>query len=86
MNITTTGRHIEVTDAMKSHLADKLKKLDRHASEAVTVNAVFHLEKELNIVHIDVHFGKNHLRAEGKTKDMYQSMDEAVDKIVRQIH
>lgn len=85
MNITTTGRHFEVTDGMKEHLSQKLERLNRHASKPLEVQAIFEKQREEHHVSLKVHTGATHLHAEATSHDMYASMDAAVDKLVRQL-
>jgi len=84
MPITITGRHIEITEALRDHLTEKLahacKLLDKITSTHVTIA----VEKNRHIVEVVIHSHGATLHAKEETHDMYSSIDQAVDKIETQ--
>lgn len=85
MTIMVSGRHVSVTDAMKEYAEGKLKGIleDKHKITNVTI--VLDLEKTRHKAEIIVH-GKNlNIEADSESYDMYESIDDAMGKIDRQI-
>ncbi len=88
MKMHVTGRHMEVTDALKSALEKKLGKLDKYFQSGgpIEANVTLGVQRELHTVEITLFLGGLILRSEDMTTDMYASIDAAVDKLERQIH
>ena len=74
MNVTITGRRMEVTDALKSYVENGIKKLKIHFDKVVDINVVLDVEKHRHIV--DVNLYANGVRIHGResTADMYASV------------
>ena len=85
MNVTITGRRMEVTDALKSYVENGIKKLKIHFDKVVDINVVLDVEKHRHIV--DVNLYANGVRIHGResTADMYASVDAVLTKLDRQI-
>src|SRR4030065_2305568 len=85
MNIIVTGRHLEVTPALKKYAEEKIKKFNRylsHISEAIITLSV---EKYRHKVEVLLKVNGVLIQAEGITGEMYSSIDEVVEKLERQV-
>lgn len=82
--ITITGRHVEITEALRDLVTEKLghacKLLDKITSTHVTIS----VEKSRHLVEVVIHSHGATLHAKEETHDMYSSIDQAVDKIQTQ--
>jgi putative sigma-54 modulation protein len=88
MNIIVTGRHIEVTDALRARITEKVGKLSRYFD---------HVQKAQASLHAEPYPGRNQvaevtlwadgvvLRGEEASEDMYASIDLVVDKLEKQL-
>ena len=86
MRIVTSGKNMEITEKLQSRLEKQIRKLDRYLDDNAEVQARFSQEKGArNIVEITIAVRGYVLRAEESSPDMYQSIDNAVDKIESQI-
>ncbi len=86
MRLTVNARNMTVSDAMQERIEKKLNKLDRYFRGEEDVQVKLSQERGArNIAEITLVVGGVMLRAEEITSDMYQSVDRAADKIVRQI-
>jgi putative sigma-54 modulation protein len=85
MNITVTGRHMEMTDALKSYVEAGLQKLRVHFDKAAVADVVLTVEKHRHIAEMSLH--ANGIRIHGKesSSDMYASVDVVLDKIGKQV-
>lgn len=87
MDTLITGRHVEITDAIRNHAEEKISKLDRYYDKLAKVEAVVTkpdarlFEVEL-IAHID---GTDHMVATASHEDLYHGFDAAVNKMERQL-
>ena len=87
MEIKVTGKHIEVTDAMREYATDKASKLPRYFGRVQLIDVV--LDKPDNrgyevemIVHVEHHEA---FVGRSKGEDLYACIDEATDRLERQL-
>lgn len=85
MNLTVTGHHVDVTDAMRGHVESKLGKLARHTDRPVAMEVTLVVEKDRHKAEANVHVGGTHLHADTEGSDMYAAIDELADKLDRQL-
>jgi len=85
MRVSIAGRRLEVTDALKGHVEDRLEKVRAHFDKAIDVNVVLTVEKHRHIAEITVHANGVRIRGKESSDDMYSSVDTVIDKIDRQI-
>lgn len=85
MNVIVTGRHVEVTDALKKYASDKIGKFDKFEANITEANFVFSLEKHNHKVEASLKVNGQIIQADGITGEMYSSIDEVLDKLGRQV-
>jgi putative sigma-54 modulation protein len=86
MKVSLTGRHVEITDPLRTHIEKKLGKLDSYSDHIIDARIVLSVEKYRQFAEITLS-GRNNmlLRSREATEDMYASIDKAVEKIERQL-
>jgi putative sigma-54 modulation protein len=84
MNIEITGRHVEITPALREFAEEKLRKLERLLDEPIEVHVVLGVEKHRHMAEIQVTSRAATLTGNVETGDLYTSIGEVVDKIERQ--
>ncbi len=85
MSVNVKGRNIDVTPALKDYVEKKVVRITKQFKTVGDISAVLKIEKENHIIEITVPASGILLRAQESTKDMYSSIDLAVEKIERQI-
>lgn len=85
MQVSVTGRHVEVTEAMKQHVEDKISKIKRHFDHVTDVHVILTVEKLEQKAEATVQISGAKLFADDVQEDMYQAIDNMVDKLDRQI-
>ena len=87
MNIHVTCRHMEMSPALRDHATARVQEALDEFPRVIDVHVILDVQKKINHVAEIVLKGSNHLHAEGTetTSDMYASIDEAVDKVRRQL-
>ena len=85
MLVSVTGRHVEVTEAMKQHVEDKIGKLKRHFDHVTDVHVILTVEKLEQKAEATVQISGAKLFADDIQEDMYAAIDNMVDKLDRQI-
>ncbi len=87
MQITVTGRHMEVTDAIRGHAEEKITRELSEFPRVQSVHVILDIEKYRHIAEV-VAQAPHHIRIEAKEEsdDMYVSIDRAVEKLEKQLH
>lgn len=85
MQVNITFRHLEPTEALKDHVKGRVEHVQRFIDRPSEAHAVLHVENLAHHAEITVKAGRFLLRGTAKSKDMYASIDEAADKIERQL-
>lgn len=86
MNLTLTGRHLEITPYLKAHVDEKVKKLDHFNSHIIEAEIVLLKEGAKDVAEGKIHLSHTVLTAKGKGKDMYIAVNDVIDKLVAQLH
>lgn len=84
-NISITGRHVMVTEAMKNHALEKLSKLERIAHRIIDVHVIMDIQKLEHRVDIVIKFNHVKIKVQAVSEDMYTSIDRALAKLQMQI-
>ena len=85
MNIKITGKNIDVTEAMKDYIEKRLEKLEKFEGKNTDINVVCSVEREEQIVEIQISHDGEFLRVEERNADLYASVDLALDRAERQL-
>lgn len=90
MQVTVTGRNIELTPALKEYLVDKLTRAQKHFDHALNITALLSVAKNPSIAQsqtaeITINLNGAVIRGEESTENMYASIDMVADKIERQL-
>ena len=82
--ITITGRHMEVSEALRDHTVEKMNHACRLLDKISSAHITFSVEKYRHIVEVVIHAHGGTLRGKEETGDMYSSVDQVMDKIESQ--
>lgn len=85
MRINLTGRHVEVTTALRDYVNNKFAKLERHFDHINNVHVILDVEKLVQKAEATMHVTGGELFATSEHQDMYASIDGLVDKLDRQV-
>lgn len=86
MNVTFTGRHIEVTDALRQYATEKLDRLHRHYDKITNIHVILGVEKLLQRAEATLHVPRGGvIHAQSESEDMYSSIDDLFEKLERQV-
>ncbi len=85
MRYTISGKNLDVSDSLRSAIQDKLKKVERYFAPDTEAQITLSIEKGRQRVEITIPTKGQMIRAEQETQNMYLSIDQATDVIVRQI-
>lgn len=85
MRFIISGKNIQVTDALKQMVEEKVGKLDKYFKDDVEVNVTLGVKKDRQKIEVTIPMKGHIIRAEEESDDMYVSIDLVVDIIERQI-
>lgn len=91
MEVVVTGRHIEVSDRFRSHVSEKLSKLEKHDHRIIRVNVEVEQERNPRQADRAVRVQLTALcrgpviRAEAAAADKMAALDIALDKMAAQM-
>lgn len=84
MRLDITGRHIEITPALRKFAEEKLTKLERLLDGPVEIHVVLEIEKHRHTAEIQVKSRSAFFSGKQETDDLYASINEVADKLERQ--
>ena len=86
MQLNITGRHIDVTDALRNYVTTKVTRLERHYDHITNVQVVLAVSKVGQTAEAIVHAGHGHeIFADAEAEDLYAAIDALSDKLDRQL-
>ncbi len=85
MQISITGHHVEVTQALNNFIHDKFKKLERHFEDINNTHVILTVEKLVQKAEAKLNVRGGEIFAVSSSEDMYAALDALVDKLDRQL-
>jgi putative sigma-54 modulation protein len=85
MNISLTGRHVELTEPIKEHMTSSIDTLNKYNLDIISVNAVASMQERKGKRGVTIEFtinlaGKNTIVIKQRDDDLYAAIDIAVDR------
>jgi len=85
MDLTVTGRQVEVSAPMREYVKTKLDKLTKHFDHVLDVKVILSVEKLLQHAEGTLNVAGKTLHAEASGQDAYAAIDALADKLDGQI-
>ncbi len=85
MNITITGRHLDVTDALRAYATEKVERISGHYDKINKVSVTLSVERHNQKAEATLYVTGSDMHADAVNDDMYAAIDEMVDKLDRQV-
>jgi len=85
MKTTITFRHLEPTEALKEHVAEKMEKLEKFVHKSSKAHVVLSTERYLHIAEIKLPMKGSLVHVTEKSQDMYQSIEGAIEKVQKSV-
>jgi putative sigma-54 modulation protein len=85
MQIIFTGKHLEMTPALRDYAEGKLQKLARFFDHVQDVQVTESIQRAQHIIEVTLNADGTLIRAEERSADMYTSVDLVVAKLERQL-
>lgn len=85
MQVTITGRHVEITQALRDYAEQRLKKVFRYSFKPIEATVRLMVEKYRHKAEIVLWVNGDRILAKEETDEMYQSIDLAMEKIEQRL-
>jgi|SRR5690625_671986 len=85
MNLTISGRHLEVTPAIRDYVVNKLSRIDRHFDKVIDAQVVVSTERLKHIAEITLRVQGKSIHCSAVNENLYGAIDLLADKVDRQI-
>lgn len=85
MQVNLTGHHVDLTDALRTYVDEKIARLERHFDHVTNVHVILSVEKLSQKAEATVHIAGADVFADAVHEDMYAAIDSLVDKLDRQV-
>ncbi len=85
MQLTISGHHIDVTDALHDYVTSKLSRLERHHDNITNTHVILSVDKLMQKAEATLHIAGADLFANSQSEDLYAAVDALVDKLDRQL-
>jgi putative sigma-54 modulation protein len=85
MALMITGRHVEVTPALRRYVETRFKRLERYALRFGDVQVILSVEKYRHVAEVILPLNGVVIQGKTSTTEMYASIDQLFDKISRQM-
>jgi putative sigma-54 modulation protein len=85
MQISLTGHHVDITDALKNYVDNKFERLERHFDNVTNVHVILSIEKMRQKAEATMHVNGANVFADSVHEDMYAAIDVLTDKLDRQV-
>lgn len=86
MQFEITGRHIDISPAMRKHIESMLAKIQESFKNITTIHITQYIEKHEKVCEATLHtsLGKD-IHADARHEDMYVAVEQLGEKLTRQL-
>ena len=85
MQVSISGHQLDVTDALRDYVGEKLNRLERHFDKITHVQVIMSVEKLKQKVEATLQIAGGEVVANAEHEDMYAAIDLLADKLDRQL-
>lgn len=81
MKIDISGHHVEVTDAIREAITQKLEKVQSHYPQLESAKVIFTVERNDQVAEVTTQFMGTTIAVEAHHQDLYVAIAEVVKKL-----
>jgi putative sigma-54 modulation protein len=86
MKVHFTGRHVEVSEALRNVSQERLDKMTTFLDDVIDVHVIFSVDNHRHSVEVALKTRHDTFVASSESADMYKSLSQAMDKLDAQAH
>lgn len=81
-HLSILGKHVQITDAIRSYVLEKLSKIEKVADKIIDINVTLDAQKMEQSCSILMNFIHFHIKVNASTDNLYSAIDRASDRII----
>lgn len=81
-NISIVGKHVQITDAIRNYVFDKISKIERITDSIIDVSVTLDAQKLEHSCAILMNFIHFHIKVSASTDNLYSAIDKASDRAI----
>ena len=85
MQISVSGRHLEITNPLRTYIDEKFNRLERHFDKINSLQVILSPEHNAHKAESTIMLTGTEVHASAEASDMYAAIDLLTDKLDRQI-
>jgi len=85
MQIMITGRHVEITSALRRYVESRARRLGRYGLKLGDIQVILSVEKYRHTAEVVLPLDGAVIQGKTSTTEMYASIDQLFDKVCRQV-
>ncbi|ATR81936.1 ribosomal subunit interface protein [Pseudomonas sp. FFUP_PS_473] len=85
MQVNISGHQVEVTEALRTYIGEKLERVERHFDKITNVQVILEVEKLKQKIEATLRIPGGEVVANAEHEDMYAAIDLLADKLDRQL-
>lgn len=86
MALNLTSKQMEITPAIRNHVEERLKKLDKWHAQLINPHIVLSKSPDGFVADASIATAHNQLIASAKHEDMYVAINELINKLEKQLN
>ena len=79
--IQIIGRHVDITEPMKTYAINKLTKIERFGGKVVDATMIMDIQKLMHTVDFLINVNNSIIKVTGRSENMYASIDQAIARL-----
>ena len=85
MQISVSGHHVQITEAIEHHIRKKLRRLEKHYQPIINSQVILTVDKNVQKAETRIHISGAEVFAEAESNNLYTSIDKMVKKLDRKM-
>lgn len=85
MNLSISGRHLEVTPSIREYVLNKMARVSRHFDHVIDTQVMLSVERLKHTAEVTMRLRGKDIHCEADDDNLYAAIDLLADKIDRQV-
>ena len=85
MQISVSGHHVQITEAIEQYIRKKLRRLEKHYQPIINSQVILTGDKNVQKAETRIHISGAEVFAEAESNNLYTSIDKMVKKLDRKM-
>lgn len=85
MNLSITGRHLEVTPAIREYVLNKMARVSRHFDNVIDTQVILSIDRLKHNAEVTMRLRGKDIHCEAVDENLYAAIDLLADKTDRQV-